>query len=370
MKERFMGILHDLQQQGQSVWQDYIERGQTRSGGLQQLIDAGVRGVTSNPSIFEKAIGGSHTYDEQIRAILEVSPDIDAHDMFELLAVEDIREAADVLRPVYDASSGDDGYVSLEVSPHLAHDTQGTIAAAQRLWQAVDRPNLMIKVPATAAGIPAIEALIAAGINVNATLMFSLRHYEAVAGAFLRGMARCAVPQQIASVASLFISRVDTAVDKQLGDIGSEAALALHGRTACANARVIYRHFRTLFDGAAFALQRERGARVQRPLWGSTGTKNPAYSDVLYVDELIGPDTVNTLPPATLKAFLDHGRVAATLMSGMDEAEQLLAQVAALGIDLDAVCEQLQREGVKQFADAYDNLLVALQRKRDALMCQ
>lgn len=362
-----MGILHALQQHGQSVWQDYIERGQTRNGGLQQLIDAGVRGVTSNPSIFEKAIGGSHAYDEQIRAILEVSPDIDVHEMFELLAVEDIREAADVLRAVYDASGGADGYVSLEVSPHLAHDTAGSIAAARRLWRTVDRPNLMIKVPATAAGIPAIEALIAAGINVNATLMFSLRHYEAVAGAFLRGMARCAVPQHIASVASLFISRVDTAVDKQLGDIGSEVALDLRGRSAIANARVIYRHFRTLFDGAAFAPQRERGARVQRPLWGSTGTKNPAYSDVLYVDELIGPDTVNTLPPATLKAFLDHGRVAETLNAGLDGAQHVLAQVAALGVDLDTVCEQLQREGVKQFADAYDQLLAVLRQKQATL---
>ncbi|GAB4292946.1 MAG: transaldolase [Thiohalomonadaceae bacterium] len=362
-----MGILHDLQQQGQSVWQDYIERGQTRSGGLQRLIEAGVRGVTSNPSIFEKAIGGSAAYDEQIRAILEASPDIDVQAMFELLAVEDIREAADVLRPVFEASHGLDGYVSLEVSPHLAHDTQGTIAAAQRLWQAVDRPNLMIKVPATAEGIPAIEALLAAGININATLMFSQRHYRAVADAYLRGVARCAHPHQIASVASLFISRVDTAVDKQLESIGTDTALALRGRCAIANAKVIYQRFRQLFDGAEFAALRGRGVRVQRPLWGSTGTKNPAYSDVLYVEELIGRDTVNTLPPATLEAFLDHGRVAPTLVSGMEEAERVLAQVAALGIDLEAVCEQLQREGVKQFADAYDQLLATLRQKRAAL---
>ncbi|WP_127475320.1 transaldolase [Sulfurivermis fontis] len=362
-----MGILHDLQQQGQSVWQDYIERGQTRGGGLQRLIEAGVRGVTSNPSIFEKAIGGSAAYDEQIRAILEASPAIDAQAMFELLAVEDIREAADVLRPVFDASDGLDGYVSLEVSPHLAHDTQGTIAAAQRLWQAVDRPNLMIKVPATAEGIPAIEALLAVGINVNATLMFSQNHYEAVAAAYLRGVARCDQPRQIASVASLFISRVDSAVDKQLEAIGTDAALALRGRCAIANAKVIYQRFRQLFDGAEFAALRGRGARVQRPLWGSTGTKNPAYSDVLYVDELIGPDTVNTLPPATLKAFLEHGHVAATLTAQLPEARQVLAQVAALGIDLEAVCAQLQREGVKQFADAYDQLLATLRQKRAVL---
>jgi len=363
-----MGILHELQQQGQSVWQDYIERGQTRGGGLQQLVDVGVRGVTSNPSIFEKAIGGSAAYDEQIRAILEAAPDIDAHEMFELLAVEDIREAADVLRPVFDASAGGDGYVSLEVSPHLAHDTQGTVSAAQRLWRAVDRPNLMIKVPATAEGIPAIEALIAAGINVNATLMFSQNHYEAVAAAYLRGVARCDDPRQIASVASLFVSRVDSAVDKQLDSIGTDAALALRGRCAIANAKVIYQRFRQLFDGPEFAVLRGRGARVQRPLWGSTGTKNAAYSDVLYVDELIGPDTVNTLPPATLEAFLDHGRVAATLTAQLPAARQVLAQVAALGIDLEAVCGQLQREGVKQFADAYDQLIAALQRKRALLM--
>lgn len=363
-----MGILHELQRQGQSVWQDYIERGQTRSGALQQLIDAGVRGVTSNPSIFEKAIGGSAAYDGQIRAILEAAPDIDAHAMFELLAVEDIREAADVLRPVFDSSAGGDGYVSLEVSPHLAHDTAGTVAAAQRLWQAVDRPNLMIKVPATAAGIPAIETLIAAGININATLMFSLADYAAVAAAYLRGLARCSAPQHIASVASLFISRVDTAVDKQLETIGTEAALALRGRSAVANAKMIYQQFRMTFSGSEFAALRARGARVQRPLWGSTGTKNPAYSDVLYVDELIGADTVNTLPPATLKAYLDHGRAAATLTAGVDDAQAVLAGLVGLGIDLDAVCRQLQREGVQQFADAYDQLMAALQQKRTLLV--
>lgn len=362
-----MNILQALLQQGQSVWQDYIERGQTRGGDLQRLIAAGVRGVTSNPSIFEKAISGSTAYDEQIRAIMEAAPGIGVQEMFELLAVEDIREAADVLRPVFDGSGGGDGYVSLEVSPHLAHDTAGTIAAAQRLWQAVDRPNLMIKVPATAAGIPAIEALLAEGVNVNATLMFSLRHYEKVAGAYLRGVARCDSPRQSVSVASLFISRVDTAVDRQLETIGTEAARALRGRCAIANAKVIYQRFRQLFDSAEFGALHERGARVQRPLWGSTGTKNPSYSDVLYVDELIGRDTVNTLPPATLTAFLDHGRVAPTLMAGVDEAEQLLAQVTMLGIDIDAVCEQLQDEGVRQFADAHDQLLLTLQRKQGEL---
>lgn len=359
-----MGILHELHQHGQSVWQDYIERGQTRGGGLQRLVDAGLRGVTSNPSIFEKALSGSAAYDGQLRELLAAAPDSDAPALFEALAVQDIREATDVLRPVFDSAAGGDGYVSLEVSPHLAHDTAATIAAAQHLWQAVDRPNLMIKVPATPAGIPAIEALTAAGININATLMFSLHHYEAVAAAYLRGLARCATPQQVTSVASLFVSRVDTAVDQRLEALGADAALALRGKTAIANARVIYQRFRALCDGAEFAALRARGARVQRVLWGSTGTKNPAYADVLYVNELIGPDTVNTLPPATLDAFLDHGRVADTLMAGVEAAHATLAQLAALGIDLDAVCEQLQQEGVRQFADAYDQALAVLQHKR------
>lgn len=365
-----MEKLVELLGHGQSVWQDYIERGQTRNGELHTLVLAGLRGVTSNPSIFEKAIAGSAAYDEQVAAIVEAQPDISVEELFELVAVEDIREAADVLRPVFDSSIGLDGYVSLEVSPRLAHDTGHTIAAARRLWQAVDRPNLMIKVPATPEGIPAIEALISEGINVNATLMFSLRHYEAVAGAFMRGIARCDTPERIASVASIFVSRVDTAVDKQLEEVGGTDALALRGTIAIANARAIYYRFRALFDSDDFAPARARGVRVQRVLWGSTGTKNPAYSDVLYVEQLIAPDTVNTLPPATLNAFLDHGRVQATLLGAGDDAQQRLAQLEAVGIDLDAVCEQLQGEGVKSFADAYEKLLAALQDKRHALQAR
>lgn len=362
-----MEILAELLRHGQSVWQDYIERGQTRSGGLQGLVTAGVRGVTSNPSIFEKAIAGSTAYDEQVAAILEAQPDISDEELFELIAVEDIREAADVLRPVFDQSAGLDGYVSLEVSPRLAHDTDGTLAAARRLWQTVDRPNLMIKVPATPEGIPAIETLTAEGLNINATLMFSMRHYEAVANAFQRGVARCTTAERTASVASMFVSRVDTLVDKLLEDNGSDTALALRGSVAIANSKNVYRRFRELFDGAGFAQLRKRSVRVQRVLWGSTGTKNPSYSDVLYVDQLIGMDTVNTLPPATLKAFMDHGRVQDTLLQDIEQAQQHLEQLAGLGIDLDAVCQQLQHEGVKSFADAYEKLLLALQQKCTSL---
>ncbi len=362
-----MEKLVDLLRHGQSVWQDYIERGQTRSGGLGQLVTAGLRGVTSNPSIFEKAIVGSSAYDEQLAAIIEAQPDIAVEELFELLAVEDIREAADALRPVFDDSAGLDGYVSLEVSPRLAHDTEATLAAARRLWRAVDRPNLMIKVPSTPEGIPAIETLTAEGININATLMFSLRHYDAVSHAFLSGARRAAAPERLASVASIFVSRVDTAVDKQLDAMGGETALALRGTIAIANAKAIYQRFRTLFDGAEFAALRARGVRVQRVLWGSTGTKNPAYSDVLYVDQLIGTDTVNTLPPATLDAFMDHGKVEDTLSQALDVSQRQLAQLAQLGIDIDAVCQQLQSEGVKSFADAYEKLLLALEEKRTAL---
>ncbi len=362
-----MEKLVELLSHGQSVWQDYIERGQTRSGGLHKLVLAGLRGVTSNPSIFEKAIAGGAAYDEQVAAIVEAQPDISVDELFELIAVQDIREAADVLRPVFDSSNGLDGYVSLEVSPRLAHDTANTLSAARRLWQAVDRPNLMIKVPSTPEGIPAIETLTEEGININATLMFSLGHYEAVAGAFMRGAQRCAAPERLASVASIFVSRVDTAIDKQLEAQGGAKALALRGRIAIANAKAIYQRFRSLFDADDFAPLRARGVRLQRVLWGSTGTKNPDYSDVLYVEQLIGPDTVNTLPPATLKAFMEHGTVQDTLLQGNDTVQRQLTELAALGIDLNAVCEQLQHEGVKSFADSYEKLLTALQEKQQAL---
>ncbi len=360
-----MNPLKQLYGEGQSVWLDFIRRSLITSGDLNRLIDEdGVRGMTSNPTIFQSAIAGSADYDESIRRALKKNPHGDVKSLYEILAIEDIQTAADVLRPVYDETSGSDGYVSFEVSPALAHDTAGTIAEAERLWNAVGRPNLMIKVPATAEGVPALETLIARGININATLMFSLKHYEAIACAYIRGLRRCREPERIASVASFFVSRVDTAVDASLEKIGTPEALELRGRAAMANAKVTYKRFGEIYHGGEFGDLAARGARVQRPLWASTSTKNPEYRDVLYVEQLIGADTVNTLPPATLNAFRDHGRVAPTLREGVQEAQSLLAALRKLGIDLDAVTEKLQVDGVASFARSYDELLEALKKKK------
>ncbi len=309
-----MNPLKQLETEGQSVWLDYIRRNLITSGELSRLVvEDGLKGVTSNPTIFEKAIAGSSDYDEALRELLAKNPVDDTRTLFESIAIADIRMAADVLRPVYDRTGGADGFVSIEVAPQLAHDTAATIAEARRLWSSVSRPNLMVKVPATKEGIPAIEALIAEGINVNITLMFSVAHYEAVARAYMGGLARSADPRKAASVASFFVSRVDTAVDKALAAIGTPEALALQGKIAIANSKKTYQRFREIFYGKDFAALRERGARVQRPLWASTSTKNPAYRDVLYVEELIGKDTVNTMPLPTLQAFRDHGRVRPSL---------------------------------------------------------
>ncbi len=358
--------LHE--EEGQSVWLDFIERRLLEEGGLARLVkEDGVRGVTSNPSIFDKAIGAGTAYDSAIRAALGDKPGLATEALYEELAVEDIRSAADVLRGVYDESDGADGFVSLEVSPHLAHDADGTVEAARRLWSWVDRPNLMIKVPATAAGIPAIETLIGLGINVNATLMFSMQDYESVAVAYIKGLARCPQPARVASVASFFVSRVDTAVDRVLEGLGGPA-LALRGTAATANSKLVYRRFTKLFHGDAFAPLAARGARVQRPLWASTSTKNPAYSDVKYVEELIGPETVNTMPLATLEAFRDHGRPQRAVDGDLVDAERSLAQVEALGVDFDAVTAKLQDDGVLAFSDSYDALLAGLEKKRRRLV--
>jgi transaldolase/glucose-6-phosphate isomerase len=361
-----MNSLKELAEQGQSIWLDYIRRNLIRSGELKRLVEEdGIRGVTSNPTIFEKAIAGSTDYDEALRGMLAKDPHIEVGKLYEPLAIEDIQMAADVLRPVYDATHGDDGYVSLEVSPHLARNTDGTIQEAKRLRAAVDRPNIMIKVPATPAGIPAIEQLIADGINVNITLMFSMDHYEAVARAYVKGLERCADPSKVASVASFFVSRVDTLVDKELEAIGTPEAKALLGKIAIANSKVVYRRFLEIFHGEGFVSLRQRGARVQRPLWASTGTKNPAYSDVLYVENLIGAETVNTLPPDTINAFRDHGRAAgATVKENLKEAEDALARLSSLGVDLDAITEKLQQDGVTSFAASFDQLMAALDKKR------
>jgi transaldolase/glucose-6-phosphate isomerase len=380
-----MTKLQELAALGQAIWFDYIRRSFITSGELQRLIDAGLRGVTSNPSIFEKAIAGSTDYDENLHRLVDQGKTVE--EVYEALALEDIRQAADLLRPVYEQTDGADGYVSLEVSPTLAHDTEGTIAEASRLFAALERPNVMIKVPATPAGIPAIETLIGEGINVNVTLMFSLAHYDAVAEAYLVGLEKLAAAggdlSRVASVASFFISRVDTAVDRALdgarsgdrpqheeGNLQSPISnlQSLRGKIAVANAKIAYARFREVFSGERWEKLAAQGARVQRPLWASTGTKNPLYPDTLYVDNLIGPDTVNTVPPATLNAFLDHGTVAPSLEAGLDEAREQLTWLAELGIDLDVITQQLQDDGVAGFAKSFEALMTSIAEKRDRLL--
>lgn len=364
-----MNPLSQLHQLGQSVWLDYIDRELLTGGTLKRLIEEdGLRGVTSNPTIFDKAIYGSDAYDEEVRAIVSESPDIGAEALYERLARSDIQQACDILRAVYEESEGGDGYVSLEVSPHLAGDTDGTIEEVRRLWKAVDRPNLMIKVPATKEGIPAIEKLLGEGYSINVTLMFSLAHYEAVAQAYLRGIASAPDALRPASVASFFVSRVDTKLDQALEEIGTPEALALRGKIAVANSKLVYRRFSEIFHGEECADLRARGARCQRVLWGSTSTKNPDYSDILYVQELIGPDTVNTMPPTTVDAFRDHGEARNTVGEGIEEAEASLAALSELGVDLDEAAEELQQEGVKAFSDSFDHLVQTIDEKRHGVV--
>ena len=360
-----MNPLLQLRNHGQSVWLDYIRRDLLVSGRLRSLIDEdGLRGVTSNPTIFEKAIDGSTDYDAGLTQMLARNSRYDATQLYDELAVEDVRQAADILRPRYEESSGTDGFVSIEPPPQLTRDTSATIAEARRLWETVDRPNLMIKVVATPEGIAAVEALISEAINVNITLMFSLRHYEAVAAAYLRGLERCRRPERVGSVASFFVSRVDTEVDRSLEAVGSKEALALRGKIAIANAKIAYHRFREIFYGDPFSAQRKRGAHLQRPLWASTSTKNPRYRDVLYVEELIGPDTVNTMPLATLDAFRDHGRVRGdTIMEAVAEAQEALSGLERLGVDLDGITEKLQIDGISAFAADYERVLGTLAKK-------
>jgi len=367
-EKKVVNPLRALQQYGQSVWLDYIRRDLLTSGELKGLIEEdGLRGMTSNPTIFDKAIGGSADYDGALRAAIAAEPGLSTKALFERVAMEDIRMAADALRPVYDSSGGADGYVSYEVAPDLAYDKDTTIAEAKRLFKTIGKPNVMIKVPGTAEGVLAIETLIAEGININETLMFSLSHYEAVAQAYLRGVRRNSQPSRIASVASFFVSRVDTVVDAKLEAIGTPEALALQGKIGIANCKVVYQRYKELFTGASFAEFAKRGARVQRPLWASTGTKNKAYSDVLYVEELIGRDTVNTLPPATLDAFRDHGRPRASIESGVEEARAALASLRKLNVDLEAITKTLQTQGVASFTESYEQLLRMLEKKRAAI---
>jgi transaldolase len=344
---------------------DHISRSLIIDDRLERLIEEdGLGGVTSNPAIFQKAIRGSTHYDAALHRALDADRGINDRALAERLIVEDIQLAADVLRPVYYSTDGSNGFVSVEVSPGSAHDTGATVAEARHLWHIVARPNVMIKVPATLEGISAVEVLTAAGINVNITLMFSLEHYEAVAQAYLRGLARHPDPHRVTSVASIFVSRLDVVADRLLERIGSADALALRGRIAIANAKRVYRRFREIFDGEPFATLKRRGARVQRPLWASTGTKNVSYSDVLYLEALIGPDTITTVPPATMDAFRDHGQVRVTLGTEAKEADAVFAKAGALGIDVHAIAEQLQADAIDAFASSFDQLVATVAEKR------
>jgi transaldolase/glucose-6-phosphate isomerase len=367
--------LRQLANLGQSVWLDYIRRHLLFSPEFRRMIDEdGLVGMTSNPTIFEKAISGSTDYDSQLTELVRAGKSVD--EIYEAVTTDDIKTAADALRPIYDRTDGRDGFVSYEVSPLLAHDTAGTIAAARRYYKLIGRPNLMVKVPSTPAGIPAIEQLISEGLNINVTLMFSMKHYEAVANAYIRGLEKRAAAgdpiDRIASVASVFVSRVETLVDKRLDAVlktnPGEAVAALRGTAAVAGCRLMYQRFKEIFRGDRFAPLAAKGARAQRPLWASTGTKNPAYSDVKYVEELIGPDTVNTMPPATMDAFRDHGHPRPSLEENLSEARETIKRLAAVGVDLDELGEELQKEGVDLFAKSFDDLLGVIKGRRDALV--
>lgn len=365
-----MNPLEQLERCGQAPWLDYLHRGLIEKGGLLALIERdGLKGVTSNPSIFEKAIGQSDDYAGAMEEF-QAQADHSVAAIYEHLAIADIRGAADILLPVYQQTEGRDGYVSLECSPYLANDTQATIAEGMRLWAAVDRPNLMVKVPATPAGIPAIRQLIGRALNINITLLFAVDVYEQVVEAYISGLEDLRQAggdvAKIGSVASFFISRIDAAVDKRLDDIlDKDLADTLRGKAAIANAKLAYVRYQALFSGPRWASLAESGAKTQRLLWASTGTKNPAYRDTMYVEALIGRDTVNTMPPATMDAFRDHGEVRPdTIGTDLAEAREMLAALARHGVSLKEVADELVTDGVRQFSDAFDKLLGAIERQR------
>src|ERR687884_92317 len=371
--------LVEVMRLGQSIWYDNIRRAMLDAGDLAKKIEEDdLRGVTSNPTIFEKAITGSTDYDEQMRSL--VSAGASVNDIYESLVLDDIGRGADILRPVYDRTDGLDGYISLEVNPKLAYDTKGTIEEADRLFHRLNRQNVMIKIPAAQDGLPAIEESIYRGININITMIFSIENYVQVAEAFIKGLERRAAEGKnvdgIASVASFFVSRVDTAIDADLeykarhasGPEEKKRLEGLCGRAAVANAKLAYQKYKEIFHGERFAELRAKGAQVQRCLWASTGTKNPNYSDVLYVDNLIGPETVNTVPPATYTAIRDHGQVALTLEEGLDECRALFDDLREVGIDIKAVTEKLQRDGLAAFVNSFDTLAESIESKRDAVL--
>jgi transaldolase len=364
--------------EGQSVWQDDISRQMLVSGDLKRSIEeVGIRGLTSNPTIFEKAIASGTAYDDAVARLLREGRDAAA--IFEAVEVEDIRDACDLFMPIYEESGGADGFCSIEVSPGAARDAAGTRVEARRLWTAVDRPNLMVKIPGTAEGAVVIQEMLEAGINVNITLLFAIPSYEAVMEAYVAALERRHANNQpldrIASVASFFVSRVDTAVDKLIeekiaatNDPGLQRRLRdLLGKTAIANAKLAYARFREVFEGDRFAPLRAAGAKVQRPLWASTGVKNPAYRDTLYVEELIGPETVNTMPRPLIEAFRDHGVVARTVDRGLDEARRVIDELAAVGIDLAGVTSGLEVDGIASFAKSYDALIAGVESKRSRI---
>ena len=373
MPENRLKQLHDA---GVSIWLDFIDRTILRNGDLERRIrHESLTGMTSNPTIFEKALAEGTAYDDQLRGAPRGRT---AMDLFELVETSDVRDACDLFLPVYEATNGDDGYVSIEVSPASANDSHATVAEAQRLWAMVDRPNVMIKVPGTAEGAVAVRTLIGAGLNVNITLLFSLDAHRRVIHAYLDGLEdrrRAGKPvRDIASVASFFVSRVDTEIDKRLEALAartsgaeSERILALRGKAAIANAKLAYALFREEFSSPRFAALRAEGARVQRPLWASTGVKNPAYRDTVYVEELVGPDCVNTMPPALIDAFRDHGRAARTVDADLDGARRVLADLASVGIDLTDVTDKLLRDGLASFQKSFETLTAGLEKKTAAL---
>ena len=371
--------LQRLSELGQSVWYDYIRRDLYQGPELRRLIEEdGLRGMTSNPTIFQQAIAKTELYDDAVRRLAESG--LSPAEIFETLEVEDVSRAADAFRPVYETLGADDGFVSIEVGPHLAQDTAGSIAEAHRFWQRCDRPNVMVKIPGTAAGLPAIRECLAAGININITLLFSVERYRAVMEAYLSALeARVAAGQpvnRLRSVASFFVSRVDTNVDKKLDAVSADAArperqrqLAreLRGKAAIANARLAYRAFEEVFSGERFARLREKGASRQRPLWASTSTKDPAYPDLYYVEALVAPDSVDTMPRETFDAYKDHGNPRVRIHDDLDRAQDVLESLSELGVDEGQVYEELEQEGVRKFSESYDALLKAVEEKEKAV---
>jgi transaldolase len=356
--------LHE--QQNQSPWLDNLKRGWITSGELRRWVDRGIRGITSNPTIFQKAMSSGTDYDGQLRSLLGAGSTVEQS--YWELVTKDIHDALQILRPVYDSSDGEDGYVSVEVDPSLARDTEGTNASARHLWDTIARPNLYVKIPATAEGVPAIRQMIAEGRNINITLIFSLERYDEVIEAYLSGLeANTGDLTHVASVASFFVSRVDTEVDRRLDQLGTPDALAVRRKAAVAQAKLAYELFRTRFAGPRWEALAARGARRQRPLWASTSTKNPAYPDTLYVDELIGPDTVNTLPEATIDAFEDHGRLARTVDVGVEQSRAVMAALEQVGVDMADVSRTLEDEGVNSFVKSFEELLGTLTDKAHTL---